>query len=228
MAATATLAQMIASVRRRANIQSQTGFIDDTELTEELNYALSELYDLLVGVGGQPFYRSSVTANTVANQANYTLPADFYKMQSLDVDFGGGIVRSCKPFMEEERNIFRYPLTGWIYQLPIYYRMQGATTLTFIPSPTGVFPYTINYYPTFAKLVNAGDTFDGVNGWEEYAVWVVTAYCKAKGDEDPGFAMGRAAQLKDRIQAMAGTRDVNHNEIVADPDTEVFTSWPHG
>lgn len=220
MAATATLTQMIASVRRRANIVSQTGFIDDAEITEELNYALSELYDLLVGVGGQPFYRTSTTANTVAGTDSYALPAAFYKMQSVDIDFGGGIVRSAKPFSEEDRNMFKYPLSGWVYQLPIYYRMQGQN-LVFIPTPTGAFPFTLNYYPAFTKLASGSDTFDGVNGWEEYAVWVVAGYCKAKGDEDPGFCMSRAGQIKERIQALASNRDVNHNEIVADPNDEL-------
>lgn len=231
MAASVTLAQMIASVRRRANILSQTGFIDDAELTEELNYALSELYDMLVGVGGQPWFRSSVTFNTIAGTDVYDLTVkapDFYKLQSISVDFGGGIIRDARPFMESERNMYRYPLSGWLYQYPVLYRMQGKS-LTFIPIPNAVFPITMNYYPTFTKLVNSGDTFDGVNGWEEYAIWLVTAYCKSKGDEDANYAMARANQLRDRIQSLAASRDVNHNERIADPDDDLpyGGGWPY-
>jgi hypothetical protein len=218
MAASVTLAQMIAMVRRRANIVSQTGFIDDAELTDELNEALADLYDMLVGVGGQPWFRNSVTFSTVANTDAYDLTVkapDFYKLQSIDIDFGGGIFRTARPFMEEERNLFKYPLSGWIYQLPVLYRLQGKN-LTFIPSPAGVYSVTVNYYPVFTKLVNVGDTFDGINGFESYAIWTVVGFCKQKGDEDASFAMQRAAQKREQILAMAASRDVNHNERIAE------------
>lgn len=220
MAATQTLDNMILSVRRRANIESQTGFISDAEITEYLNYTLSDLYDRLVQAGGQPWFRSSYSLTTVNGTDTYTLPSDFYRMMSVDVNIGGNLVVCARPFMEFERNRFKWFYQGWFSSRPIYYRLQGLTNIKFVPAPSAAFAVTLNYYPTFTKLVNAGDTFDGVNGWEEWAVWRTAAYCKAKGDEDPGYCESMAAELAQRIDAAAQSRDTDNPERVHEVDAD--------
>ncbi|NBW08775.1 MAG: hypothetical protein EBR82_12200 [Caulobacteraceae bacterium] len=221
MASAQSLTNMILAVRRRANIESQVGFISDAEITEYLNYCLSDLYDQLVQAGGQPWYRNSYTFTAVNNTSAYSLPTDFYRLVSVDIALGGGLVISARPYMEAERNRFRWYYQGWFAGRPVFYRLLG-NQINFIPTPSGSYSITLNYYPTFTKLVSGSDTFDGVNGWEELAVWKAAAYCKAKGDEDPGYCEAQAAKLQERIDALAAQRDAENPERVHDVTVDLY------
>lgn len=224
MASSVTLTSLIQSVRRRANIENQTAFIPDTEITEYLNAGLAALYDLLVQAGAQPWYRNSSTITTNGSSTSYPLPADFYEMQSVDVQLGqGGIPTiTARPYMEYERNRYKY-YPGWLYGTPVYYRLQGQN-INFIPAPNASFNVILNYYPIFTKLVSGGDTFDGVNGWEEYAIWKATADCKAKLEEDPSYALSMMEKLERKIQSMSEQRDTGAAERMTETDAD---GWPY-
>lgn len=237
MSAPITLGAMLNSVRLRANLENQTGFIADAEIYEHLNYGIGELYDLLIAARAQEYYRNSISFNTTANQAFYSFSSigitDFYQLVSLDVQLGTNITISARPYMEAERNRFKwYP--GWFYNMPVYYRILGGAVtsgspaggssansgISFIPAPSGAFNVTVNYYPVFTPFATNGSasssTFDGINGWEEYAIWRATAACKAKGDEDPAFALSMLASMKERIQGLAASHDGGNAERVHD------------
>jgi hypothetical protein len=224
VASSVTLTSLIASVRRRANIENQTAFIPDAEITEYLNAGLAALYDMLVQAGAQPWYRNSYTITTTGNTTAYDLPADFYEMQSVDVQLGNGGIPtiSARPYMEFERNRYKY-YPGWLYGTPVYYRLQGST-INFIPAPGSTYNVTLNYYPVFPKLASGSDSFDGVNGWEEYAIWKATADCKAKLEEDPSYALGAMAKLEQKIQSMSEQRDTGAAERMTETDAD---GWPY-
>lgn len=223
MARAVTLTSLILSVRRRANIENQTAFFPDAEITEYLNAGLSALYDLLVQAGAQPWYRNSYSIATTGNQTSYDLPADFYELQSVDIQLGvGGIPTiTAKPYMEWERNRYKY-YPGWMQGTPVYYRLQ-ANKINFLPTPNSAFNVVLNYYPIFTPLVAGSDTFDGVNGWEEFAIWKATADCKAKLEEDPSFAMASMSTLERKIQSMSEQRDTGYSECMTETDE---TGWP--
>lgn len=224
MSSPVTLSQMILAVRRRANIESQTGFITEAELTEYLNYCCSDLYDRLVQAGGQEWFRRSPPPFlTNSTDDTYPLPPDFYRLTSVDVTISTNVVLTARPFMEEERNRYKwYP--GWLYDRPIFYRLVGMGNIRFVPAPSGTFTVGLNYYPVFQKMVQQSDTFEGINGWEEEPIWRAVAYAKAKGDEDPSFAMARVQELQGRIDALAQTRDATGPERVHDVDVG-FMPW---
>jgi hypothetical protein len=204
MAAPVTLEAMIQSVRRRANIESQLGFITDAEITELLNYGCSAVYDLLVEAKGQEFYKAQYTFSTTSNNQTYPLPPDMFQLMTVDLNLGNNIVLTCRPFMPSERNRFRW-YWGWSYSQPVWYRIQGPS-IVFIPAPSAVYSVTLGYYPTYQQLSDPSDSFDGINGWEEYGIWSAVADCKAKGDEDPSYALGKMRELKEKIEAMAADR----------------------
>lgn len=228
MAAAVQLSSMITSVRRRANIENRTRFISDTEITEYLNAGLAYLYDLLVQAGGQPWYRKSVQFNTTGNQSLYTFTAigapDMYILQSVDVNLGTNgnaePIITARPYMEYERNRYKFFPGQWLAGTPVFYRMQDAG-INFIPTPTGSYSITLNYYPTFTKLANGTDAFDGVNGWEEYAIWKATADCQGKAEYDPSYAFSKCNELEKKIQSMSEQRDAGAPERM----TETDNSW---
>lgn len=227
MASAVPLTSLIQSVRRRANIENQSAFITDAEITEYLNAGLASLYDMLVQAGGQPWFRNSYTITTTGNTSSYALPPDFYVMQSVDCLLGnissGGIPTiTARPYMEFERNRYKY-YPGWLFGTPIYYRLQGQQ-ITFIPAPSGSFSVILNYYPTFVKLTNGDDSFDGVNGWEEYAVWKAVADCLGKDMSDPSYALGKAGELERKIVSMSELRDAGAPERMTESDAD---GWPN-
>jgi hypothetical protein len=57
---------------------------------------------------------------------------------------------------------------------------------------------------------------DGVDGWEEYAIWRSVAYCQQKEQLDPSFAMGMTQQIGGRIDRLAPFRATNNTERVTD------------
>lgn len=220
MSAAVSLTQMIALVRRRADIVGQTGFISDDEITGELNSELQGLYDTLVQHNTQEFFRKTWNLTTNVTDSVYILPPDFYRLISVDATISG-FTSSLAPINEEERNAFKwYP--GWNIARPSFYRLLGAEgsnknpRIQFFPDPGGSFAVAMNYYPTFTPLVQGGDVFDGINGWEDVAIWKVVASCKDKGNEDPSYAMGRAGQREQQITALADSRDTTHAERVHD------------
>src|SRR5678810_431163 len=52
-----------------------------------INLALCELYDLLVKAGGTDYYRTVDTISLVAGTALYSLPATFYQMLDLRIEW---------------------------------------------------------------------------------------------------------------------------------------------
>ncbi len=204
MAAPVTLEALIQSVRRRANIENQQGFIPDSEITEYLNYGMSEVYDMLVESKAQEFFVSRYNFSTQANTSYYALPADMFQLMTVDLNLGNQITLSCRPYMPAERNRFKW-FPGWNYTLPVYYRLQGQN-INFIPAPSSVYSVTIAYYPVYQPLADPSDTFDGINGWEEYGIWKAVADCKAKGDEDTSNAMMNMRIIREKIEAMAADR----------------------
>jgi hypothetical protein len=75
---------------------------------------------------------------------------------------------------------------------------------------------TLWYVPAPTRLASGSDTFDGVSGWEEYAIWRAAAYCLAKEESDPSFALNMLAGLKKRIENLAVKRNAYGAERMRD------------
>jgi hypothetical protein len=188
-----------------------------------------EFHDMLVEARAMEFFRKSFTISTVAIISSYSLPDDLYELLSVDIYIAPNQVLSARPYMEAQRNQFRwYP--GWFYNTPVLFRMQGSPTtiaaalqpgvINFTPQPSSVSTIVLNYVPTFRKWATDGTEdafeFDGVNGWEMYIVWKVVAYCREKMTMDSDFAIARANEVKQRIIDLAVDRDAGDAETVHD------------
>lgn len=242
MSAPVSLGSMIASVQRRANIENQTGFITLPELREYLNEALAELWDLLIAARGQEHMRKTQQITTVAGQSSYPLAADFYELLSLDVQLAPGSRLDARSYSESERNMFQnYPTwPGWLLGFPVFYRIQGSPqhaganviekAINFIPFPqSSLFPVLVNYYPTFPPFATDGtqDSFvyNGVNGWEAFAIWSAVATCKGKLKEDASLAAAKVGELRARIKALASDNDAGSAERIKEVSDSSRSPW---
>jgi hypothetical protein len=227
-----SLSTLQTRVLQRANLEGALTFITTSELTDHINESLAELYDLIRGVFGQDYYRSSFAITTVNGTSAYALPADFLALISVDVQVSGGpqnITLTAKPYMENERNLYKFLPATWTFGQPIYYRLQ-ATNINFIPTPPGGWTVTLNYVPTPTKLANPGDTFDGVAGWEEYAVLDAAIKCLLKDGDLEMVAQleQRKMAIRVRIEALAPERDAGQPERVHDVSTDEAQWWQGG
>lgn len=216
MARTRTLTNLIADVRACSDTENDT-HVTDAQITEFLNQAIAELYDLLVDARGHEYYITTGTISLVAGTEKYNLPSDFYQMLHVEIAIGNWNY-DVLPYSIHERTKYNQLVAATTY--PGLYRVMGSQ-ISFLPVPRAAFTVTIYYVPFPTRLSAGSDTFDGIAGWEEYAVWRAAAYVLAKEESDPSFALQMLANLKDRIQRMADKRSSAGNERVR--DTLVYT-----
>jgi hypothetical protein len=247
MSAPVTFGSMLASVQERSNTENgSVGNVTVPEMRGYINESLSELWDLLVEARGQEHMRKSFLFNANGSQSGYPLPPDFYEMISVDINLSPGNTLNpqfvnATPYMESQRNMYRfYPgLVGWYWGVPINYRIMGSPQfagpavapkiINFIPTPQAAYPIQLNYYPIFVPFLTDGTQdsfgFDGVQGWEGFAIWGATALVLAKLRMDVSFAAQRQQVFRDRIQALADQNDAGYAERVHDVLAENL-GWP--
>lgn len=106
---------------------------------------------------------------------------------------------------------------------PLFYQLRrttaGANKLAVLPEHEAGLSIVVDYVPAFTDLTDASNsTFDGINGWEEYAV-AFAARCMAVKDEAWQLAQameGEMARLKQRILRLAPKRDMHRARRVKD------------
>ena len=76
------LSDLVTRAKRAAD-QEYGGPVSTAEATERMKSAIAQLYDRLVHARGQDYYRSTRELNTIAGQANYAMPDDFYKILAV-------------------------------------------------------------------------------------------------------------------------------------------------
>jgi len=198
------LATFRSRIRDRADLVNDM-FIQDGTLNQWINDSISELYDLLVQAS-EDWYVVSTPQTVTAPASTFTAPAGMLRFHGLDRDLGGGTYESVK------RGVFRERLT---YTERRYVLTAGTFRLFPVSSAPG--NYVVWYTPVFTPMEDDGDTFDGIDGWEEYVVVDVAAKCREKaGDEDPSDFLSRKAVLRARIQTMTATRDGGEPPRVVD------------
>jgi hypothetical protein len=189
MARLVTLASLRQQSQQRADMENST-FLGTSEWNANINASAAELYDLLTTVY-EDYFQDSITFTTVAGQDKYTLPSTFFKLLALDQQNGASMPTTCKPFEFAERNRFAK------------YNTVGQT-------------FEVFFVPACPLLVLDTDTFDGVNGWDEYIV--IDAAIKAKTKEETSIAELSKAKndMIARIRASAPNRDAGMSGSVVD------------
>lgn len=205
MANSVQLQTLRTMARRRADMENSS-FVTDAELNDYINSAIRSVYDILVAAG-ESYYVTSDTISTDGATKSYSLPATFYKLKGIDYTYQGQTT-TMQPFTFNDRN--DYQLGTSI----IRYLLLGSN-IRFEPTPPAQ-NMTIWFIPAFQDLSGDTDTFDGVNGWEEYATLQAAIYMRNKEEGDiQGLLLERDRELR-RIKDMVYNRDQGLNEVVSD------------
>jgi hypothetical protein len=205
MASNVTLASLRTQVRQRADMENTT-FVTDAELTTYINSAIQELYDTLV-YKMEDYYTISGNIVTDGVTDTYNLPSDFYKLIGVDYLFAGNI-QPMEKFNFQDRHRYKYNA-----QLLRYRILKNSIVFKPLPSAQTI---TIWYAPSFTALVADGDTFDGINGWEDIVITDCAIKCLLKEESDVSILLAEKAGLMERIEKVANNRDMGRPETVAD------------
>lgn len=223
MARPVTLAAMRLRARRYADMENSQ-FVTDSEVNGYLNDSLADLYDQLVAAYGEDYYMQTALISTIANTSAYSLPVTFYKLS--------GVVRidqSVTPerFMGvlprwERLEIFR-TANSLDTQYPAY-RVVGDT-IQFSPIPAAGLTIRLYYIPASPVLATDGDTFDGVNGFEDWACLDAAIKMMDKEEGDTSGLEMRKQRLERRIMDMGANRDANEPARVTDVSGNGLPRW---
>lgn len=199
MADNVTLSALRDEVRFLGDFENSR-VVTDTRLNARINNAIKGLWDLLLLHRADAYVKEQNPAPTSTPGSNIlALPADFYRLRCVEVLVGSDYfpVRT-----HNLRDAWRIERRGAGQPRGLRYRIQGAT-LRLAPTPTQVYTFRVHYLPVFADLVADGDTFDGINGYDDLVVWSVIADLKRREGTNPAEAEGKVAALtKPIITAM--------------------------
>lgn len=205
-----SLTELRLRVRERADMVSST-FVSDAELTRYINASLQELYDLLVQAIED--YNITTVAFTISSGSTYSLPSDFYKLRGLE-ESSEGEWRALRPFNWNERSSYDSVIINRYWTYPRY-RIVGSN-IEFLPSAEAPGSYRIRYVPLLVPLSSDSDTFNGHNGWEEYAVVCAAIKCKDKEESSTTVLERERERLEKRLQTLIDNRDQQEASRVGD------------
>lgn len=222
MAANVALSELRQRARELADMETSaqaSAPVDDTELNRRVNSALKQLYQRLIITRGDDYYAKSHAFPTVANQAVYAVPADFFQLLNVSVTDGSN-----------HRDVHRWGMKDWsaLRQLEqggassaienYRYRIVGQSFEVRPQPTTAAHTFTIYYLPAFSPLVNDADTFDGVNGWEDWACYTaaIDMLTKEESFEQAQALAAVRAAIEKQIDTLAGARDAAMPERVQD------------
>jgi len=216
-----SLAVLRQRVRQRADMETSQ-FVKDSELNGYLNASIAELYDVICQKYGNDYFAVSTIISTTPSGLTYSLPSNFYKLLGVDVLTQGSnaspdaVWTSVQRFEFSERNRRLGSVYYNNYMGPGFrYRLLGNQILL-DGSPGSVFSLRVWYIPTPVQLSADADTFDGYNGWEEFAVVDAAIKCLEKEESDTRALQSRKQFLENRIESAAGNRDAGSAPRITD------------
>ena len=174
-----TLATMRKHVRKLADIENELARPPEQEITENLNIGIKRLYDKLRDAFADKYTVTSEIALPYGTNA-VALPNAFLSLVGVDAVYAGKEY-AIEGITFGERMRHTEP---WSIRPPVY--MLKSASVQLFPSCTVYSGATIrlHYIPTITPLSLETDSFDGVNGWTDYAVAYAARMCLMKDELD--------------------------------------------
>lgn len=175
--------------RELAENESDADNVDRSECVGYVNASLGQWHGIVAKAVPERFEaEQTITAD---GSASYALPSNYYQTIGVDFELSDDVWAPLARVMPGERNMLSG--TGDA----IGYRIKAATVVLMPKPSSGTYRHL---YVTAAPVLSAdGDTFDGVNGWEQWVVYDVAWKILVK--EGSTEEADRMARERDRIQA---------------------------
>jgi len=100
--------------------------------------------------------------------------------------------------------------------------------MIFVPTPNWSATVTHYYIPTASKLTDDADTFDGINGWEDYVVFdCLVKFVGGKEESDASVWADARGRALARVMRVAMHRDLAEPPKIRElEEEEAERLWP--
>ena len=202
-----------------------TKFIDQsgtagTELIRYLNMAYKDVYQQII-LSKEFYFTTSTTINIVGSTSSYALPADFYKLDGVDLRLdSSGRYLTLLPSMFKERNKFRSSLAyatapfGQAYK----YILVGST-IQFVPLPSSAGVIQLWYTPEPAVITSLSQSLSLPIGCDEYMSLYVASAMLSKEESDTTALTQKRLEIIDQLKNSLKDRDQGSAQYVVDEST---------
>jgi len=159
-----TLANLEAATRTYLD-EAIAGDWTDAEVDREINVGYHMLVTAVVNVF-EDYYLTSATADSVANQQEYALPTDIYKIRRVEINYSpsnpNSVPQRALPINIDSvrRDLANTTLGISVLRNPAYYIKGSVIGFIPIPQESGTDNIKIWYITTKDDLVNPTDTID--------------------------------------------------------------------
>ena len=204
-----------------------SSFVTDTAtgLDALINEAHQKLHGMLVDAMGEEYVSSSAALTTVANQSDYAVPSNFYKLYGVGLPWVGTEMRSLERYVRAERNHFRSREGAGVSSALPRYSLIGSN-IRLYPVPTSVAVGELLFAPEATTLVNGTDAVNYPNGWERFIVIDAAIQCLAKEESDVRTLSAERATIVREIELAKESRDLATPMRVVEVDNlDNFYEW---
>lgn len=219
MAQTRTPDQIWAAALLLADMANST-FATAAEGRDRINKSLAGLWADITRSKGSEYLREPRTISTTANSPTTELGsvgsaitnggASFLKLISLEVDLGSGPFDIRPLYQWEMRHAFANR-SGW-GNGNVFYTLENSVTgakLRWWPTPTAVHSVTAWVIPSAPVFSTGTETWDFVNGWDDYVAHDVAIYLLGREQSDTSLLMAERARI---LEGILGNLGRKHNE----------------
>lgn len=174
-----TLQQLRLDIQNQADIAGLTARHGATLIDRRINQSIQRFRERLSGEGARHFL--NYATGTLTSGATSGFPfkelhahpvaSGLVRVYGLDIKTQGGEWKRLEHTTFEDRANYGGPVSEGE---PAVWAEYQTTRLAVLPCPDRSYDYLLWYLPALADLVNNGDTWDGVAGWEDYVMWDVS------------------------------------------------------
>lgn len=235
MGATRTLAQLRDGTRRYADFiasGSAEPVYSNVDINQFINDAISEYYEKLVAARGHEYFLASTTIAIVGGTPTYTLPATFFELSALILEWDTQYHELVRPLDSQLHRPLLNNQQVWARGSNKAYRISsiqdGTQTIELLPTPGSAVTGRLRYIPTFAPLVGDGAVMFIVNGFDK----LVMAAAAVEMRMIKGLPVDQMTKLRDeqivRLEEMAAERLADQPARIVDvyPEQTGSSPWP--
>jgi hypothetical protein len=216
MSGNVTFQELIDQSKDRADMTGSS-FVTDPQWKTYINKSKDVLYDHLIGAYGEDYYTTSYDLTLVAGTESYSLPSDFYKLVSVELNIGGSEYIPLNRFSLRNRGRGFYNRYYNVYK----YRLLGDN-IHFTPNPSTGTTVKLWYIPLATNLSLTTDELKGFNGWEEFIIIDAAIKAMRKEETDSSDLERDRAVLVNRLNAKKRNRDAANPMKVKDTSSRYF------
>lgn len=173
---TVTIDTLITRCQQLTDTENDT-HVSSTEWFSIMNSAIAETWDTIVNAGLGEKWVTSVSISVVAGTSVYdlfTAASNFYRVHAVYVSENGQL-RPLRRMNPAEIQAFKAPTQACTVKL---------------------------YYIPYSPVLTTGQSFDGINGWEELVLMTAACAVKLKREEDYNVFYRRKKELEQRVKSM--------------------------